>query len=70
MRNVSGKARVRAHRERLRRSGLRPLQIWVADTRRKGFAAAVRRQVQAVASSDGERDDLALLASLADARTW
>ena len=25
-------------------AGLRPVQIWVSDTRRKGFAAECRRQ--------------------------
>ena len=30
--------RVRAHRDALRAAGLRPLQIWVPDTRRAGFA--------------------------------
>ena len=29
--------RVRKHRDALRQSGLRPLQIWVPDTRRAGF---------------------------------
>ena len=35
----STRARVRDYRERLRRQGLRPIQIWVPDTRSAGFAA-------------------------------
>jgi hypothetical protein len=40
---------VRAHRERLRRQGLRPIQIWVPDVRSRAFAAAAHRQSLAVA---------------------
>ena len=40
--------RVRRHRETLREAGLRPLQLWVADTRQAGFAAACKDQCQAV----------------------
>lgn len=44
MSNESTALRVRRHREMLRTAGLRPLQIWVPDTRRKGFAQECRRQ--------------------------
>lgn len=36
--------RVRRHRAELRASGLRPIQIWVPDARRPGFADECRRQ--------------------------
>ena len=32
--------KVRAHRTRLRKAGLRPVQIWVPDVRSKSFAQA------------------------------
>lgn len=32
------------YRSRLRKLGLRPVQIWVPDTTRPGFAEEVRRQ--------------------------
>jgi hypothetical protein len=38
------KERVGAHRDRLRAQGLRPIQIWVPDTRAPGFEKEVRRQ--------------------------
>jgi hypothetical protein len=41
--------RVRKHRESLRARGLRPIQIWVPDTRRPGFAEEARRQSLAIA---------------------
>jgi len=37
-------ARVQKHRAALRESGLRPVQIWVPDTRRAGFAEECHRQ--------------------------
>lgn len=36
--------RVAEYRRRLRDAGLRPMQIWVPDTRRPGFAEECRRQ--------------------------
>jgi len=38
--------RVRAHRQRLREQGLRPIQIWVPDVRSPQFAADRRRSPQ------------------------
>jgi hypothetical protein len=43
--------RVAAHRAELRRRGLRPIQIWVPDTRAPGFAAEARRQSRLVAAA-------------------
>ncbi|MGH2991655.1 MAG: antitoxin MazE family protein [Solirubrobacterales bacterium] len=43
--------KVRAHRERLRRRGLRPIQIWVPDVRSPAFEAEAHRQSLAVAGS-------------------
>jgi len=44
--------RVRKRRAALRAAGLRPVQIWVPDTRRPGFADECRRQSQVVAAAD------------------
>jgi hypothetical protein len=44
--------RVQKHRDALRQSGLRPVQIWVPDTRRPGFAEECRRQCLLVAQAD------------------
>jgi hypothetical protein len=49
--------KVRAHRARLRRQGLRPIQIWVPDVRSPGFAEQAHRQSVAVAKSRRARDD-------------
>ena len=57
----TSKAKVRAHRERLRRQGLRPIQIWVPDVRSPGFAAEARRQSHAVAASARASEDQAFI---------
>ena len=44
--------RVQKRRDALRAAGLRPIQIWVPDTRRPGFAEECRRQSQIVAAAD------------------
>jgi len=50
-------ARVQRHREALRMAGLRPVQIWVPDTRRPGFAEECRRQSHLAAEADlADRD--------------
>lgn len=44
--------RVQKRRDALRAAGLRPLQIWVPDTRRPGFQDECRRQAIIVATAD------------------
>lgn len=51
-------ARVRQHRKAMREAGMRPVQIWVPNTRATGFAAEAARQAAEVASAD--RADAAL----------
>ena len=56
--------KVQRHREGLREQGLRPIQIWVPDTRSPEFAKEARRQSRALARSPQEKDDLAFISSL------
>jgi hypothetical protein len=49
--------KVRAHRERLRQQGLRPIQIWVPDVRSAAFRAEAHRQSASVAQSRFESED-------------
>jgi hypothetical protein len=58
--------RVRAHRERLRAQGLRPLQIWVPDVSSPAFAAEAHRQSRAVAASSHAQTDQAFVESITD----
>ena len=50
--------RVQTHRDKLRRAGLRPVQIWVPDTRRAGFRKECRRQCLIAARADRRDEDL------------
>jgi DNA-binding LacI/PurR family transcriptional regulator len=62
----AGRDRVKGYRERLRRQGLRPIQIWVPDTRSPAFAAEAHRQSAAVAASPHEADDQAFIDAISD----
>lgn len=62
----SSRDKVRAHRERLRRQGLRPIQIWVPDVRAPDFSAEAHRQSLAVAESSGDRVDQAFIDAVSD----
>ena len=53
--------KVRRHRQRLREQGLRPVQIWVPDTRSPAFAKEARRQSAAVARSEHAAEDQAFV---------
>ena len=64
--------RVRKHRNSLRARGLRPVQIWVPDTRAPGFAKECRRQIGLAAASDRADPELTgfLDAALDDLGNW
>ncbi len=49
--------RVRSYRQRMRARGLRPIQIWVPDTRTARFVAEAHHQSLAVAQSPQARAD-------------
>jgi len=58
--------RVADHRARLRRQGLRPVQIWVPDVRAVGFAAEASRQSALAAHSDQAADDQAFVDAISE----
>lgn len=60
--------RVAAYRARLRDEGLRPVQIWVPDTRSDAFRAEARRQAEAVARSPHEPGDQAFIDAVSELR--
>jgi hypothetical protein len=61
---ATSRQKVQAHRERLRAQGLRPIQIWVPDTRSPRFAAQASRQSLLVASSRHASEDQAFIDAL------
>jgi Protein of unknown function (DUF3018) len=48
--------RVARRRAKLRAAGLRPIQIWVPDTTRPGFAEECRRESVLIAQADATED--------------
>ena len=62
--------RVQKHRAALRASGLRPVQIWVPDTRRAGFAEECRRQSMLLQGDSHERETTDWLDAAADRKGW
>jgi len=65
--------RVTRHRRAMRDRGLRPLQIWVPDTRTETFATEVALQAQRVRDFDAGDDSLEFLHDVAawpDEESW
>ena len=64
--------RVQKHRGSLRASGMRPIQIWVPDTRAQGFAHECHRQsLLALAAESNDADFASFMDdALADVDGW
>lgn len=62
--------RVKKHRVALRAAGLRPVQIWVQDSRHTGFAAECMRQSRLVARGAAEAASQQWLEQVADTDGW
>lgn len=58
--------RVRSHRERMRAAGMRPIQLWVPDTRSAAFRTQAHRQSLAVAQSPDAVVDQAFIDAVSD----
>ena len=58
------------HRAKLRAEGMQPIQIWVPDTRRSGFAEECRRQSLVVKQDPHEKELLNFLDDAADREGW
>jgi Protein of unknown function (DUF3018) len=67
---TSTSERVQKHRNALREAGLRPVQIWVPDTRREGFAKECQRQSLLLQGDLQERDTNDWLQRAADTAGW
>jgi Protein of unknown function (DUF3018) len=64
--------RVQKRRSALRMAGLRPVQIWVPDTRRPDFAKECLRQSELVSKSDAQDSEMQQFmdAVLSDVDGW
>lgn len=62
--------RVKKHRDQLRAFGFRPIQIWVPDTRLKGFREECERQSMIVKNDLQEKAILNWISSASDDNGW
>ncbi|TCT08871.1 antitoxin MazE family protein [Paralcaligenes ureilyticus] len=63
--------KVTRHRARLRANGMRPIQLWVPDTRASDFASRIKRQCRALQNDPAELDVLAFTeAAASDIKGW
>jgi len=62
--------RVQKHRGSLRASGLRPIQIWVPDTRKAGFKKECHRQSLLIKNDAQDSDILKWIESVSDNEGW
>lgn len=69
--DTSNAQSVRRYRERMRRAGLRLVQLWIPDTRARGFDEECRRQsLVATANERLERDTLNWIDATRDTEDW
>jgi hypothetical protein len=64
------RSKVRAHRERMRKLGLRPIQIWVPDVTSPEFIREARRQSRLIAEQPEEAEVMDWLDSVRDTTGW
>jgi hypothetical protein len=62
--------RVQKHRKALRASGLRPIQIWVPDTRKTNFAKECKRQSLLLRNDRRENEILEWIEKASDKSGW
>lgn len=62
--------RVQRHRKALRASGLRPIQIWIPDTRKTNFAKECRRQSLILMNDKSEKEMLEWIEKASDKSGW
>jgi hypothetical protein len=62
--------RVQKHRAALKARGMRPVQIWVPDTRSADFVAECKRQSALLTADPAERETIEWLESVADTDGW
>lgn len=67
---VAATVRVRKHREALRAAGLKPVQIWLPDTKSQTFRQRCEADCLSLVGDPHEAETLAWMAETADTRGW
>ncbi len=62
--------RVRKHREALQAAGLKPVQIWIPDTRSESFRRQCEQESLLLAGDPAEAEMMAWIAEVADTDGW
>lgn len=62
--------RVQKHRDALRAAGLRPIQIWVPDTKQRNFVKKCRQQSELIRHDPQEQEILNFIALHPDDTGW
>jgi len=65
-RSKSSRDKVRAYRQRMRKRGMKLIQIWVPDPKSPYFASEARRQARLIARSPRENEDQAFIDSISE----
>jgi len=68
--NSSTTIRVRKHRESLRAAGLRPVQLWLPDSRSKKFRKRCELECRTLAADPNEAEVLDWIERVADLDGW
>lgn len=68
--NKFSTSHTRQYRAQLRTVGLRPIQIWIPDTHRPGFAEECQRQSLSLLGDPQEREMADWLEKAADTEGW
>ena len=63
---LTSREKVRRYRERLRKQGLRPIQIWVPDVRSPSFRSQAHQQSLAIAQSPQALDDQSFIDAISE----
>jgi hypothetical protein len=62
--------RVRKHREQLRAEGLKPVQLWIPDTRSASYRRKCEQESLSLAADPLETETLVWIAEVADTDGW
>jgi hypothetical protein len=62
--------RVKKHRDKLRAAGLKPVQLWVWDKTRPGFAEQIRLECELINASADSKRVLDEIEALTDFESW
>jgi hypothetical protein len=67
---ATARERVARYRKKMAGAGMRPIQIWVPDTRKLTFVDDCLRQSRMLMDDDHEREVLAFIDDATDTKGW